>query len=137
MTVRKPAVLSTLLQAHKANPVKHAAVGPTLTEQTVDERLFKPAGSSKRRRDRLQCRHELKNNKRKSQNTGSSISRAPVFHSKERTLAVIAHPCIFEGLFMAGHGVAGMPVTFPALQHSQEVKEECAHKIQLAWTEPK
>lgn len=48
--MRKPAVLSLFLLVHEADPVMHAAVGPTLTQQTADESLLKPASMTKKER---------------------------------------------------------------------------------------
>ncbi len=48
--MRKPAVLPLLVLVHEANPVMHAAVGPTLVQQTADERLLKPASMRKKER---------------------------------------------------------------------------------------
>lgn len=47
--VGKPVVLSLLLLVHEADPVIHATVGRTLTQQTVDECLLEPASIKKRR----------------------------------------------------------------------------------------
>lgn len=47
--MREPAVLSHLLHVHEADPVIHATVGSTVTQQTVDERLLEPASVRKKR----------------------------------------------------------------------------------------
>lgn len=47
--VRKPPVLFHLVLVCEADPVIGATVGPSLTQQTVDKRLLKPASIQKRR----------------------------------------------------------------------------------------
>lgn len=48
--VKMPIVLSFFLLVHEGNPVIHATVGPTLTQQTVDKCLLEPATTRKRKR---------------------------------------------------------------------------------------
>lgn len=57
----RPAVHSHLALIHEINPVIHATVGSTLTQQTVDEGLLKPASMRRgeaRQGERLQCYHK-------------------------------------------------------------------------------
>lgn len=46
-----PSVLSNVVHVREVDPVGRATVGPTLTQQTVDECLLKP----ERRREELKC----------------------------------------------------------------------------------
>lgn len=46
--VRKPAVLCLFPLIHEADPVIHATVGPTGTQQTVDKGLLKPGSMNKK-----------------------------------------------------------------------------------------